>query len=241
MRMKRGPEVYLAFTLMEAVAAKSSRPGVLCDSKGVALTANDLYIITECPAEVFEYAFPLLVQVGWVEVVKETPEKIREIPRSPEKIRLQDKTEQDSTEQIPLPKQTAKAKTETTKAGNPNIGLIFCETYRTHRNGTEYRIDGPDRGAIKRLNEVFRNGEEKLCKNVIREFLYDPDPWLERHGWKLSHLPDRVPRYMQKLQLTKASTPAPEIKPNADQDSTDDPYDTFAGELDQANRANASA
>jgi hypothetical protein len=225
MRAERGHEVYLAFTLLEQIAAKSSTPGVICDSKGNALTPNDLYIITECPAEVFAYAIPKLLEVGWMKDLNGTPENAGKNPGNSEIAGKNPPTDRTDKTDIPVSQTTAKAakkSNDTTNDDRPNIGSIFVNAYKKLRRGTDYVMDGADKGALKRLNEVFKPGETKLCKQIVEAYLYDPDSWLSSRGWKLQYLPERVPKYRQKIQLSQKQTPTEESEHDKAQEQ--DPF-----------------
>ena len=77
MRSPNGPQVFAAWILIVQVAAKCPTPGILRDDDGP-LTADDLEMKTDCPAEWFEEAFRLLTEpkIGWLarHALHETPE-----------------------------------------------------------------------------------------------------------------------------------------------------------------------
>lgn len=67
MRRQNGPAIYGAWCLIVQVAAKCPTRGILADSDGP-LNAQDLEDKTDCPAEVFEQAFKVLMdpKIGWI-------------------------------------------------------------------------------------------------------------------------------------------------------------------------------
>jgi hypothetical protein len=69
MRLPNGPAIYAAWILMLQVAAKCPRRGILADEDGP-LTADDLSIKTDCPAEHFQQAMEALTdpKIGWLTV-----------------------------------------------------------------------------------------------------------------------------------------------------------------------------
>lgn len=69
--MRAGPLHYAAWVLLVEVAAKCPTRGLLVNSDR-ALTPEDLEVMTEFPAKHFAAAFPVLVSVGWLEVVADT-------------------------------------------------------------------------------------------------------------------------------------------------------------------------
>ena len=97
MRVKDGWQHYAAFTLMEAIAAKSPLRGWLIDENGP-LSVGDMALVTECPEKVFENAVKPLLEIGWL-VLDEIPsEFIRNHPGLSANIRDYPPTVQYSTD-----------------------------------------------------------------------------------------------------------------------------------------------
>lgn len=92
MAMENGPAIYGAWVLILQVAAKCETRGVLMDENGP-LDANDLAAKTGCPAAVFSTALNVLLskKIGWIVGA--------EWEQSGSAVALQDRTEQDRTEQ----------------------------------------------------------------------------------------------------------------------------------------------
>ena len=114
--MRADPAHYLAWTLIVQLASKCPVRGVLADEDGP-LTPEDMYIKTDCPAEVFQNALPMLVQIGWLSKVEDatsTPPPLRQHSTTTSALPaghqiatassgLQDRTLQDITNYPPLP------------------------------------------------------------------------------------------------------------------------------------------
>ena len=70
-RLPRGAEIYAAWCLILAIAAKCPNRGVLIDELGVPLTCEDFADMTGFAVELFELAVAALVddRIGWLERV----------------------------------------------------------------------------------------------------------------------------------------------------------------------------
>lgn len=134
----------------------------------------------------------------------------------------------------PSPQQPAK--TRTSKNPDPmkygfNIGGMFILTYKKLGRGSDYRIDGADRGALRSLYQTFRPGETKLVQRCIELYLYDTSKFLQEMRHKLEYLPKHINKYIAQVKQQQ--------KPEAprEQESNDpDPY-----ELESANGSGADA
>jgi len=81
MRHPQGPAIYCAWVLMVQVASKCPERGVLADEDGP-LGPEELYLKTDCPAEVFEQAIPVLLEIGWLEQIGPASADQAELPDS---------------------------------------------------------------------------------------------------------------------------------------------------------------
>ena len=70
---QNGYEVYAAWVLVLQVASKCPIRGTLVDDSGRGLTAEDLAIKTGAPVKAYERALPILLKIGWIEELTETP------------------------------------------------------------------------------------------------------------------------------------------------------------------------
>lgn len=152
----------------------------------------------------------------------------------------QNRIELNRTEQNTLPSQKA-AKAKTSKNPDPmkygfNIGGMFVAAYKKYGRGDDYRIDGPDQGALKSLYKTFRPGEMKLVQKCIELYLYDTSKFLQDLRWKLEYMPKHVNKY---IAQAKAKT-QPEVN-HAKISDSNDPYNTIAGEFNASNGTATSA
>lgn len=145
------------------------------------------------------------------------------------------RTEQKGTEQsvIPLPKQPAKARTsknpDPTKYGF-NIGGMFMATYKKLGRGSDYRIDGADRGALRSLYDTFRPGEKKLVERCIELYLYDTSKFLQEMRHKLEYMPKHVNKYIAEAKRNQAER----VNETESESEGQDPYDLDEGETGKA-------
>lgn len=100
MRSPNGPQVYAAWILILQVAAKCPTRGILVDPDGP-LTAEDLELKTDCPAEWFEQAFQVLTdpKVAWL-TTSELPANYQPGGTTETEQDRQDRTGQNSNGQI---------------------------------------------------------------------------------------------------------------------------------------------
>ena len=75
---ERNTDIFSAWILIIQVASKMPTRGTLADGDGP-LTVEDLSCITGFPKEIFELAFPILVELGWLEKVDDS-ETSRDCP-----------------------------------------------------------------------------------------------------------------------------------------------------------------
>jgi hypothetical protein len=100
-------ELFAAWCLIVQVGAKCKIRGVLADTDGVALDAEDLAIKTGFPVSIFESAFEFFSsgKLNWLKndqtpsEIKDTPSEVRKTPTKKTHSTVQDKT--DKTDKIP--------------------------------------------------------------------------------------------------------------------------------------------
>lgn len=69
---KRGPTAYLVWTLLECIASKMPKRGVLADENGP-LDFSDFELMTDVPAKLFKDSVNVLIEIGWLEIFGSVP------------------------------------------------------------------------------------------------------------------------------------------------------------------------
>jgi len=98
---KSGPMTYLAWTLLECIASKMPKRGILADENGP-LDSSDFELMTDVPAKYFDDALNTLLEIGWLQILGTVPndsEELGQTPPTEQDKTGQDRTVQDKTEQ----------------------------------------------------------------------------------------------------------------------------------------------
>lgn len=189
MRIPGGHMHYLAFTLMEQIAAKAPVRGTLADDNGD-LTADDMALITEAPADIFANAIKPLLEIGWLEgsepvgISPENSESPGKFP--PRRQGRQDKEDKTSS---PAPKQPV-ASPEVQKSQTP-WGL-WVDLHKA-KGLAQPPAFGQDTYASKQLAKAFPVLEE--LSKFMALYLADTDPFLVKNSHALRHMATRIGVY----------------------------------------------
>ena len=196
LRMPKGHLHYLAFTLMEQIAAKAPVRGTLSDDNGD-LTPEDMALITEAPAEIFAEAIKPLLDVGWLEgsepvgispTNSETPGKFP--PRRQGRQDKEEKTGQDK--EVSPPKQTGGGDSGEKPVRKSTPWGLWIDLHRA-RNLADPIALGEDLSASKQLAKAIPDLDEMT--RLMACYLDDPEPFLAKNGHALRHLPTRINAY----------------------------------------------
>lgn len=178
MEMKNGPELYLAWTLIEAVASKCPERGTLKDEDGP-LDAEDLALITCVPARYFIRAFKPLCDIKWLEIIDG-------IPNHSESVGMIPPTRQDKTGHNNTLLDGAETEGQLTKAQQAeNIYQVYPKKTGKQAALAEIRkiLSDPESGksyeTLLEATEAY-GASVKLWPTEDRKFVPDPERWFRK-------------------------------------------------------------
>ena len=111
----------------------------------------------------------------------------------------------DSTATDPKPKSDAQKNT---------ICAIWMSEYK-RRHHVDYMLTGPDKGALKELEQLFPpTGDRKKFKAVAKAYLDDTEPFVSGQHWPLKLLPQRINKYLKNVVFSAAKAAETKIVEN---------------------------
>lgn len=180
--------IFCGFVLTAEVAATCPERGVLRGGDGRALTPQDMEFRTHFPAVVFETAWPVLVEIGWMErtgkaAKAEAPAPVE--PKPKQKVKRQRKAKAASAE---------KPSDDEPKSEKYNGGWLWGRWVDLHRS--KGNVDPAPLGRdVAAAREIAKAIPQEECMAVLEAYLDDLSAYLLGQGHALRLLPGRLNAY----------------------------------------------